>query len=83
MPVTIRRAHRDVLRRQVIAELRDIGEIHLMLDTGKGPLALGLRRRYEGYMRLLDDLGWREDDPGEEFAITTDPIVLMRVPWRL
>jgi hypothetical protein len=30
-------------------------------------------------MRLLDDLGWREDDPAEEFAITTDPVALRRV----
>jgi hypothetical protein len=34
-------------------------------------------------MRLLDDLGWREDDPADEFAITMEPVPLMRVLARL
>lgn len=35
-------------------------------------------------MRLLDDLGWREDDPAaEEFAITMEQVPLMRVLARL
>ncbi|MDO8209114.1 hypothetical protein [Conexibacter sp. CPCC 206217] len=34
-------------------------------------------------MRLLDDLGWREDDPAEEFAITMEQIPLMRVLARV
>lgn len=34
-------------------------------------------------MRLLDDLGWRGDDPAEKFAITMDPIPLMRMLARL
>jgi hypothetical protein len=42
-----------------------------------------LRRRYENCLCLLDDLGWREDDPADEFAITMDPLPLMRVLARL
>jgi len=83
MPVTIRRSYRDVLRRQVIAELTGIGDIYLALVSDQWGTALTLRRRYEDCMRLLDDLGWRETDPGEEFAITMDPVPLMRVLARL
>ena len=34
-------------------------------------------------MRLLDDLGWRANHPAEEFAITMEPVRLMRVVARL
>lgn len=83
MPVTIRRSYRDVLRRQVIAELTGVGDVYLALDADQWGTALTLRRRYEDCMRLLDDLGWRETDPGEEFAITMDPVPLTRVLARL
>jgi hypothetical protein len=83
MPVTIRRAYRNVLRREVLTELTGIGDVYIALDSGEWIHALALRRRYEDCMRLLDDLGWREDDPAREFAITTDPSPLMRVLARL
>ncbi len=83
MPVTLRRVYRDVLRRQVIAQLTGIGDIHLALNADQWGTALALRRRYEDCMRLLDDLGWQENDPAEEFAITTDTVPLLRVLARL
>lgn len=83
MPVTLRRSYRDILRRQVITELTGIGDVYLALDGDQWGTAMTLRRRYEDCMRLLDDLGWRETDPGEEFAITMDPVPLMRVLARL
>lgn len=69
MPVTLRGSYREILRRQVITELTGIGDINLALDADQWGTAMTLRRRYEDCMRLLDDLGWREADPGEEFAI--------------
>ncbi len=83
MPVTIRRSYREILRRQVITELTGIGDIYLALDADQWGTAMTLRRRYEDCMRLLDDLGWRETDPGEEFAITMEPVPLTRVLARL
>lgn len=79
MPVTIRPNARAVLRRQLLSELSGIGDIYLAVEAGDWATARTLRRRYEDCMRLLDDLGWREDDPAEEFAITMDPVALMRV----
>jgi hypothetical protein len=37
-----------------------------------------LRQRFGLGMRLLDDLGWGEDDPGEEFAVTMELAALER-----
>jgi len=83
MALTIRRAQRDVLRQQVISELTGIGDIYLAVHEDQWGTALSLRRSYEGCMRLFDDLGWREDDPAEEFPITMEPAPLMRVLARL
>jgi hypothetical protein len=79
MPRTIKPTVRGVLRRQVLDQLAGIGDIHLALADDQWGTAQTLRRRYENCMRLLDDLGWREDDPADEFAITMDPLPLMRV----
>lgn len=83
MPVTLKQSHRDVLRRQVITQLTGIGDIYLALDGAQWTTALGMRRRYEDCMRLMDDLGWEENDPAEEYAITIDTIPLMCVLARL
>ena len=83
MALTIKPAARAVLRQQLLTELSGIGDIYLAVQEDQWGTALSLRRRYEGCMRLLDDLGWREDDPAEEFAITMEPIPLMRVLARL
>jgi hypothetical protein len=83
MPLTIRRSHRALLRRQLLTELSGIGDVYLAVEEDQWGAALTLRRRYEGCMRLLDDLGWREDDRAEEFAITMDPVPLMRVLARM
>lgn len=83
MPLTLRPAYRAVLRRQLITELTGIGDVYLAVEADQWGTALALRRRFEDCMRLLDDLGWREDDPAEGFAITMDPIALMRVLARL
>lgn len=83
MALTIKPTARAVLRERLLTELSGIGDIYLAVHEAEWGTALSLRRRYEGYMRLLDDLGWREDDPAEEFAITMEPIPLMRVLARV
>jgi hypothetical protein len=83
MPLTIKPTARGILRRQVLDQLSGIGDVHIALADDQWGTAQTLRRRYENCLRLLDDLGWREDDPAEEFAITMDPLALMRVLARL
>lgn len=83
MPLTIKPTARGILRRQVLDQLSGIGDIHTALADDQWATAQTLRRRYENCMRLLDDLGWRDDDPAEEFAITMDRLPLMRVLARL
>ncbi len=83
MSVTLKPTARGLLRRQVLAELSGIGDIYIATNADRWGTALALRRRYDDCMRLLDDLGWREDDPADEFAITMEPIPLMRVLARL
>jgi hypothetical protein len=83
MPLTLKPTARGILRRQVLDQLSGIGDIHLALADGQWATAQTLRRRYENCLRLLDDLGWREDDPADEFAITMDRLPLMRVLARL
>jgi hypothetical protein len=48
------------------------------VDAGAVNEARMLRHRYRDLLRLLDDLGWRFEDAGAEFAITMDPDALMR-----
>jgi hypothetical protein len=83
MSLTLKPMARGLLRRQALAELSGIGDIYIAANAHQWGAALSLRRRYEDCMRLLDDLGWREDDPAEEFAITMEPVPLMRVLARL
>lgn len=83
MALTIRRAQRNLLRQQVITELTGIGDIYLAVEADQWATALKLRERHEDLMRLLDDLGWRADDPGREFALTTEPARLLRCLARL
>ncbi|MDW5593411.1 hypothetical protein VSS74_03620 [Conexibacter stalactiti] len=76
MSITLRRAHRDVLHAAVVADLSGVGDIYAALSQGDVEEARKLRQRFGLGMRLLDDLGWGEDDPGEEFAITMEPAAL-------
>lgn len=83
MEVTIRRAERDALWQLVHMLLASIGDIFTAVDAGAVNEARMLRHRYRDLLRLLDDLGWRFEDAGAEFAITMDPDALMRALARL
>lgn len=83
MALTIKPTARLVLRRQLLAELSGIGDVYLAVQADQWATALKLRERHEDLMRLLDDLGWRADDPAQEFALTTEPARLLRCLARL
>lgn len=72
------RVQRDALYLAVTSDLTGIGDIYIALARGDVGDARRLRLRYGGEMRLLDDLGWGPDDPGEEFAITMPAGTLAR-----
>jgi hypothetical protein len=76
MSITLTRAHRDVLYAAVVADLSGVGDIFAALSQGDVEEARKLRQRFGLGMLLLDDLGWGEDDPGDEFAMTMDPVAL-------
>lgn len=82
-PMTIRKVERDALWQLIHMLLASIGDIFAAVDAGEVNEARMLRHRYRDLMRLLDDLGWRQDDDGVEFAITMDPDPLMRALARL
>ncbi len=81
--VTIARAQRDVLYDQLVADLSAVGDIYIDLREGRHGAARRLRRRYFAEMRLLDEIGWGAEDPGETFAITMDRTALIDTLARL
>lgn len=81
--VTVRRNERRALWHLSYQQMAAIGEIFDAFDRDDAGEALTLRNRYRDVMRLLDDIGWREEQPGEQFAITMEPDRLVRVLLRL
>jgi hypothetical protein len=81
--VTIAREQRNVLYDQLVADLSAVGDIHIDLREGRCDAARALRRRYFDEMRLLDEIGWGAEDPGETFAITMDRTALVDTLARL
>ena len=70
MAVALTREQRDTLRSTALLELSAIGDIPRMLRFGNAEGAQRLRRRLEGIMLLLDDLGWEGLDERERFELT-------------
>lgn len=83
MPITITRAQRDAIWADLVADLSAIGDIDIALRHDEWAKARELRTRFEQDMRLLDDLGWGQHDPGEQFALTIAPDDLTRTLQRL
>ncbi len=81
--VTIAREQRDVLYDQLVADLSAVGDIHIDLREGRFAAARVARRRFFDAMRLLDEIGWGAEDPGETFAITMDRTALVDTLARL
>jgi hypothetical protein len=70
MAISLTRAQRDAVRDDLITELTPLADLPGLIDRGDYAAARRLRRRLEDYLRLLDDLGWGENDPGESFELT-------------
>jgi hypothetical protein len=83
MAFTIDRPQRDAIYRQVATDLSGLGDIIGLLLGGDIDGALRHRRWFEGDMRLLDDLGWEREAPGERFELTMAPADLARLLGRL
>jgi hypothetical protein len=81
--VTIGRDQRNVLYDQLVADLSAVGDLHIELRAGRFDVAHLLRRRFFDGMRLLDEIGWGAEDPGETFAITMDRTGLVDTLARL
>jgi hypothetical protein len=81
--ITILRNERRALWHVCFAQMATIDDIFTAFDRDDASEALTLRNRYRDVMRLLDDIGWREEQPGEQFAITIEPGRLVRVLLRL
>jgi hypothetical protein len=82
-PITITRAQRQAVYPDLVLDLSAIGDIIIELDNGDYAAAQRFRRQFEDDMRLLDDLGWEPDPPGEHFEITMAADQLARVMRRL
>ncbi len=81
--ITVRRNERRALWHLCYQRMAAIGDIFDAFDRDDASEALTLRNRYRDLMRLLDDIGWREEQPAEQFAITMEPDRLVRVLLRL
>jgi hypothetical protein len=83
MPIILDRGQRDAIRDALLTNLSGVGDIHLMLMNRDWSRARRYRMEFEDDMRLLDDLGWGEDEPGEHFEVTMEPVALRRLVTRL
>jgi hypothetical protein len=82
-PITITRPQRDAIYGELLVDLTAIGDIYVELDNGNYDTAKRYRREFEDDLRLLDDLGWEPEAPGEQFEITVPADQLVRVMERL
>jgi len=83
MDVTIDAEQRAALWGDVTLDLTGIDAIYLAIRDREWEKARALRCRFEADMRLLDDIGWAEHEPGECFAITVPAEELRPVLQRL
>jgi hypothetical protein len=64
------RQERASVRAGIAARLAQLADVHDTLAACDEPTARRLIREHRDYLRLLDDLGWTEDDPRSRFPIT-------------
>lgn len=83
MPIFLDREQRDAVRDALLTNLSGVGDIHLTLMNEDWARARRYRMEFEDDMRLLDDLGWGDDEPGERFEVTMEPVALRRLVARL
>jgi hypothetical protein len=78
MGVMVTRAERDAVRGEVLTDLTALGDLTVLVDAGEYANARKHRARFEDGLALLDDLGWEDDDPRDEFELTLAPECLER-----
>lgn len=78
--VTISHEERGLIHDELLTALSGVGDVFIATEQGEDEDARRLRLRFEDLMRLLDDLGWSPEDPGERFATTLVPERLTRRP---
>lgn len=83
-PIAIDQAQRAAIYPHVISDLGiAISEANVALESGEWAAAQALRCRIELDMRLLDDIGWGSEDPGERFDLTIPHDILELTVKRL
>lgn len=70
MDVTIDAEQRAALWGDLTLDLTGIDAVYLAIQEHEWEKARALRCRFEQDMRLLDDIGWAEQQPGERFDLT-------------
>ncbi len=83
MGVTLARAQRDALHRTVRDELGEASVVEHLMREGEAERAREAGLYFSALLRLLDDLGWSEQDEREAFELTLRPDDLRRVAQRL
>ena len=83
MSITITAERRTVLWADVVADLATIDSVHRAIRDGEWEKARAVRCRYEQDMRLLDDIGWAQHQPGDRFDLTIAPDQLRATLRRL
>lgn len=81
--IALSREQRDAIHADVLNHLSGIGDLFMHVEQGNYKTAQRLRREFEEDLRLLDDLGWAEDDPAESFELTMPRDQLARAMQRL
>ena len=83
MAVSLTRAQRDALHRTVLDELADASGVGQLIRAGEAERARFFGLYFSSLFRLLEDLGWSEQDDREVFDLTLPPNELERVAERL
>lgn len=79
MSIVITAAQRDVLREEIMHRLSGIDDVRTAFEKGDYEAAQRLGVAFSDDLRLVtEDLGWKEDSPGEIIELKTPPDVLRR-----
>jgi hypothetical protein len=82
--IAIDQAQRAAIHPHVISDLGiAISEANVALECGEWAAVQALRCRIEQDMRLLDDIGWGNEDPGGHFELTIPHATLQLTIKRL
>lgn len=83
MTLSLTRTQRDALHRTALDELADASGVPNLIRAGEAERARFFGLYFSALFRLLDDLGWSEQDEREAFELTLPPDQLERVAERL